>query len=376
MDKDAEKKGDEELAKKNKKLKKKVIEKDERIKNLELDLQRAKDNQEKQQQMLQQANEQPNFSQQYLDISEQIGKLAGATSEVKNLKFEKEMILAEIRSQLKSNDMHSLTVQQELDRLRESFSKVKVEKESLKLELDKSRQAEEQWRATVDKLKNDIDMMTSKVTAFKSEEGRKLEELSAKDEANRVEVSILRKENLAIKQDNQALFQRVAELEHNLSDRDQQLHALALDQKSAKKSLQDAKSREQQARSESDSLRQLLEEREVQFSKNLGSLEAVLDEVKQSKLSLQVVFESQIEQLRIKLASGGNESAADASIQITQKEAMIKSLKKELGTMKTQLQKLKGKHNEMKAALAELRQAKTTNDKRENPGFLVLLEQA
>jgi len=44
--------------------------------------------------------------------------------------------------------------------------------------------------------------MTTKVGLFKAEEQRKVDELQAKDETRVVEISILRKENAALREDN------------------------------------------------------------------------------------------------------------------------------------------------------------------------------
>lgn len=60
------------------------------------------------------------------------------------------MLVAEKRRRLEAMDSTSQQVQSELDALRGSFAQLKVEKEILVEDVERSRKAEAQWRKTVE----------------------------------------------------------------------------------------------------------------------------------------------------------------------------------------------------------------------------------
>ena len=88
-------------------------------------------------------------------------------------------------------------------------------------EMERANMGEAQWRQTVDQLRLDIDGLQHKISLQQAEQNQQVVDLAAKDESLTVELKLRRNENLAMKQDNQALFDKLTVVEQMMEDKDQ-----------------------------------------------------------------------------------------------------------------------------------------------------------
>ena len=88
-------------------------------------------------------------------------------------------------------------------------------------EMERTKTSEAQWRQTVDQLRLDIDGLQRKISIQQEEQSQQVVNLAAKDESLMVELKLMRNENLATKQDNQALFDKLTVSEQMMEDKDQ-----------------------------------------------------------------------------------------------------------------------------------------------------------
>jgi len=88
-------------------------------------------------------------------------------------------------------------------------------------EMERTKMSEAQWRQTVDQLRLDIDGLQRKIGHQQEEQSQQVVNLAAKDESLMVELKLMRNENLATKQDNQALFDKLTVSEQMMEDKDQ-----------------------------------------------------------------------------------------------------------------------------------------------------------
>ena len=88
-------------------------------------------------------------------------------------------------------------------------------------EMERAKMGEAQWRQTVDQLRLDIDGLQHKIRIQQEEQNQQVVNLAANDESLTVELKLMRNENLAMKQDNQALFDKLTVSEQMMEDKDQ-----------------------------------------------------------------------------------------------------------------------------------------------------------
>ena len=75
----------------------------------------------------------------------------------------------------------------------------------------------------VNQLSSNIDVLKQKVTDREYEQATKMTTLQVTDESLRVQVKLLNNQNLAMKQDNKLLFEKLSITEKGLQDKDCEL---------------------------------------------------------------------------------------------------------------------------------------------------------
>ena len=276
------------------------------------------------------------------------------------------MILTEKQNQLQQTGFNSYNIQTELDTLRESFAQLKVEKEAMINEMERTKQSEVQWRHTVDQLKRDIDGLQRKISIEQEEQNYRVVNLAAQDESLIVELKLLRNENLTIKQNNQALFDKLAATEQMVEDEGQRLRMNQIQLKEANKAQVDLKNLLAQSEHKLSGMQHELKISELNRHRALEDFTTKIEEIKESQQSLADLYENQLKiiqqkyldlQLQLqahKEPKSGQvtkekiEKEVDLAFSLSQREAFIKQLKKELQTLKAQVAKYKSKNTELK----------------------------
>ena len=79
-----------------------------------------------------------------------------AQNRAKELEVEKEMLVARQHEANRALDMGQHQIGTELDRMREEFARVKVQKNDLEIETKEAAEREKKWRDTIDRLNRDL----------------------------------------------------------------------------------------------------------------------------------------------------------------------------------------------------------------------------
>ena len=85
-------------------------------------------------------------------------------------------------------------------------------------ELDRVKANEAQWRQIVQNLKKDIDLLQARIKQHQDEQ---IIKVVTNDQNHSLEIKMLKNENLAIKQDNKCLFDKISDYEQIIQDKDE-----------------------------------------------------------------------------------------------------------------------------------------------------------
>ena len=151
-----------DLEAKNKKLRKKLLQKDEKVKSLENKEKYLHDEIVKLEELNKRLDE--HVDKVESEVRDKDIAMTTMRQTIKQLELEIQMLQADKMNRLEANDVNSQQIQTELDTMRQAFAQLKIEKESMLNELEKARRTESQWKTTVEKLKRDIDSMNVRVT--------------------------------------------------------------------------------------------------------------------------------------------------------------------------------------------------------------------
>ena len=154
--------------------------------------------------------------------------------------------------------------------------------------------SEAQWRQTVDQLKRDVDGLQRKISIQQEEQNQRADNLAAQDESLTVELKLLRNENLTIKQDNKALFDKYTAAEQMIEDESQQLQLIQIQLKEANKARLDLKNQLAQSEHRLSAMQNELKISELNRHRALEELTTKIDEIKESQQSLADLYENQL----------------------------------------------------------------------------------
>lgn len=191
---------------------------------------------------------------------------------------------------MQATDATSVQIQDELDALRASFAQLKVEKEVLVKEVENSRALESQWRKTVEHLKRDLEHLQQRV-GQQSQQSRKAIDLEAREEQLNIEVKLLRNEAASLKSENRRLLDQLQESEQALQMREEDLRKAEMKGEQAARLQQEMQNRFKETESLTGQMEEQMVAQEVARSRALEELAAKIDEIKESRQSLQDLYE-------------------------------------------------------------------------------------
>lgn len=117
------------------------------------------------------------------------------SQKLREVELERDLVLAEKNNAIQSNDYTATQIQVELNSLRECFAKLKVERDNLLYEIDASSNRENEWKATVDKLSEDLQRMESSFVGNEKNQNQQVRQLEAKSQTLLTDMKYLKQEN-------------------------------------------------------------------------------------------------------------------------------------------------------------------------------------
>ena len=105
------------------------------------------------------------------------------------------MLLARQREANVALDKDQANISIELDKLREEFARLKVQKDDLSLETKSAAEREREWRDTIDKLNRDLVSLKNSLTLKENESGEALSLQQKKTAALLSDLRFMRDEN-------------------------------------------------------------------------------------------------------------------------------------------------------------------------------------
>ena len=117
------------------------------------------------------------------------------SQKLREVELERDLVLAEKNNAIQSNDYTATQIQVELNSLRECFAKLKVERDNLLYEIDASSNRENEWKATVDKLSEDLQRMESSFVGNEKNQSQQVRQLEAKSQTLLTDIKYLKQEN-------------------------------------------------------------------------------------------------------------------------------------------------------------------------------------
>eukprot|EP00347_Sterkiella_histriomuscorum_P007164 403350016 len=297
-------------------------------------------------------------------------------SKVKEIELERDLILAEKQNALQSNDISSYHIQQELNSLRECFAKLKVERDNLLYEIDSTHQREQEWKSSVEKLSEEMNRMEKQVGQREKENTEHIRVLETKNTALLADLKYLKVENDRLKDKSKDLDQSQLSYEQKLHQEQIKNQELQFQLEEQKRYQNDFKNQLRGKDQTLEDIQQQLLLVESQKMKEIQDLKSKIDEVKEANAQLISLYENQIQDLRTRFVQDKKrtEQQVDNMFSIAQRDAVVKSLKKELSGVKSQLTKSKQKNKDLKQQLQNQENIQAASNKplqRRNPSSLV-----
>lgn len=161
-------------------------------------------------------------------------------------------------------------------------------------ELERAKRTESQWKTTVEKLKRDIDSMNLRVTQQTDDQAARITDLQAKEDATKIELKLLRNENLAVKQDNKMLYEKLAENEMSLDGKEQQTRLNSIQLKETNKQINELKSQVEERQERIEFWEN--EVKTLQMSKDRFYIEfnSKLSEIAETRQNMAIMHESHL----------------------------------------------------------------------------------
>ncbi|TNV88004.1 hypothetical protein FGO68_gene12191 [Halteria grandinella] len=285
-----------------------------------------------------------------VDCEERVRSMA---QKVREVELERDLVLAEKNNAINENDLTAQHIQSELNSLRECFAKLKIERDNLLYEIDSTSQREREWRATVDRLSGEVSKLEAQIQSRERDQNHTVKSLESKHSTLTFDLNCLRTENDKLKDRLKHLESIHLMNEHKAHSADSKAQEIHYALENCKTQLQEARHEITRLTQDKADLQSQLVLTEAQKLHSLDALNMRVNELRDSNSYLSQLYEAQIGELKARLMAEGKRTPqqADAFINLAQREAVIKQLKKELTMTKASLAKSKAKGKEMKQLL-------------------------